>query len=42
MIKSMTGIILTAGKSIARGEGHVGENRYAICAIKPAFMWHGK
>ena len=22
--------------------GHVGENRYAICAVKPAWMWHGK
>ena len=22
--------------------GHVGENRYALCAIKPAYMWHGK
>ena len=22
--------------------GHVGSNPYAICAIKPAFMWHGK
>lgn len=22
--------------------GHVGDNHYAICGIKPAFMWHGK
>lgn len=22
--------------------GHVGNHRNAICAIKPAFMWHGK
>lgn len=22
--------------------GHVANNPYAICAIKPAFMWHGK
>lgn len=22
--------------------GHVGGNHYSICAIKPAFMWHGK
>ena len=22
--------------------GHVGSNHYAICAVKPAFMWHGK
>ena len=22
--------------------GHVGEYNYSICAIKPAFMWHGK
>ncbi|MBL4800193.1 MAG: hypothetical protein JKY50_22585 [Oleispira sp.] len=24
------------------GWGHVGGNHYAICAIKPAYMWHGK
>ena len=22
--------------------GHVGDEHYAICAIKPAFMWNGK
>ena len=22
--------------------GHVGDQRYSICAIKPCFMWHGK
>jgi hypothetical protein len=22
--------------------GHVGGNHYSICAIKPAYMWHGK
>lgn len=22
--------------------GHVGEYRSAICAVRPAFMWHGK
>jgi hypothetical protein len=22
--------------------GHVGGQHYAICAIKPAYMWHGK
>lgn len=22
--------------------GHVGDQRYSICAIKPAYMWHGK
>lgn len=22
--------------------GHVGDEHYSICAIKPAFMWHGK
>jgi hypothetical protein len=22
--------------------GHVANNHYAICAIKPAYMWHGK
>jgi len=22
--------------------GHVGNNHGAVCAIKPAFMWHGK
>ena len=22
--------------------GHVGESRYAICAVKPAYLWHGK
>lgn len=22
--------------------GHVGNQRYSICAIRPAFMWHGK
>ena len=22
--------------------GHVGGNPYAICAVRPAFLWHGK
>lgn len=22
--------------------GHVGDQRYAICGIKPAYLWHGK
>lgn len=22
--------------------GHVGGNHYALCAVKPCFMWHGK
>jgi hypothetical protein len=24
------------------GWGHVGDNRYAICGIKPAYLWYGK
>lgn len=22
--------------------GHVGSNHYAICAVKPCYLWHGK
>lgn len=22
--------------------GHVGDEHYAICAVRPAFLWHGK
>ena len=22
--------------------GHVGDEMYAICAVKPVFLWHGK
>lgn len=22
--------------------GHVGSNQYAICAVRPAYMWYGK
>ncbi len=24
------------------GWGHVGNEQYAICAIRPAYLWHGK
>lgn len=33
----------TLGWQVYCGDwGHVGNQHYAICAIRPAFLWHGK